>query len=151
VVLEAPAASIVRPPSLHLHAHNLPGLTPAPLFPSQVATSDVVTGPIRLLFPRVPGSIGEAAEFPFSLLGGWGGWPSVLGVGGLDVQVGLGLGKVLRGLGCLGMGTEACAGCPPIAMYGWTLPLQLLIGLFAAVPTMAALPDHALVPACRPG
>ncbi|KAI7839759.1 hypothetical protein COHA_006563 [Chlorella ohadii] len=35
----------------------------------QVATSDVVTGPIRLLFPRIPGSIGEAANFPFSLLG----------------------------------------------------------------------------------
>ncbi|KAI3431818.1 hypothetical protein D9Q98_010571 [Chlorella vulgaris] len=35
----------------------------------QVATSDVVTGPIRLLFPRIPGSIGEASTFPFSLLG----------------------------------------------------------------------------------
>ncbi|EFN51135.1 hypothetical protein CHLNCDRAFT_141337 [Chlorella variabilis] len=35
----------------------------------QVATSEVVTGPIRLLFPRIPGSIGEAADFPFSLLG----------------------------------------------------------------------------------
>lgn len=35
----------------------------------QVATSDVITGPIRLLFPRIPGSIGEAAQFPFSLLG----------------------------------------------------------------------------------
>ncbi|PSC69300.1 signal peptide peptidase [Micractinium conductrix] len=35
----------------------------------QVATSEVVTGPIRLLFPRIPGSIGEAAQFPYSLLG----------------------------------------------------------------------------------
>ncbi len=34
-----------------------------------VDTSDVVTGPIRLLFPRIPGSIGEASTFPFSLLG----------------------------------------------------------------------------------
>lgn len=33
------------------------------------APADVVTGPIRLLFPRIPGSIGEAADFPFSLLG----------------------------------------------------------------------------------
>lgn len=31
--------------------------------------AEVVTGPIRLLFPRIPGSIGEAADFPFSLLG----------------------------------------------------------------------------------
>lgn len=37
--------------------------------PLQVATSEVVTGPIRLLFPRIPGSIGEAAQFPYSLLG----------------------------------------------------------------------------------
>ena len=34
-----------------------------------VATSDAVTGPTRLLFPRVPGGGGEAANFPFSLLG----------------------------------------------------------------------------------
>jgi minor histocompatibility antigen H13 len=34
-----------------------------------VATSDVITGPTRLLFPRIPGGVGEAAEFPFSLLG----------------------------------------------------------------------------------
>lgn len=35
----------------------------------QVATSDVLVGPTRLIFPRVPGSIGEASAFPFSLLG----------------------------------------------------------------------------------
>jgi hypothetical protein len=34
-----------------------------------VATSDQVTGPTRLLFPRIPGGGGEAASFPFSLLG----------------------------------------------------------------------------------
>lgn len=34
-----------------------------------MATSDILTGPIRLLFPRLPGSMGEAADFPFSLLG----------------------------------------------------------------------------------
>jgi minor histocompatibility antigen H13 len=34
-----------------------------------VATSDAVTGPTRLLFPRIPGGGGEAADFPFSLLG----------------------------------------------------------------------------------
>ncbi|GAB4823645.1 hypothetical protein N2152v2_010691 [Parachlorella kessleri] len=34
-----------------------------------VATSDVLTGPIRLLFPRIPGSVTEASFFPFSLLG----------------------------------------------------------------------------------
>ncbi|GBF93215.1 signal peptide peptidase [Raphidocelis subcapitata] len=34
-----------------------------------VATSDQVTGPTRLLFPRIPGGGGEAADFPFSLLG----------------------------------------------------------------------------------
>lgn len=34
-----------------------------------VATSDLFTGPTRLLFPRPPGGIGEAANFPFSLLG----------------------------------------------------------------------------------
>lgn len=48
----------------------LPPTRLGPLAPAvQVATSEVVTGPIRLLFPRVPGSIGEAAGFPFSLLG----------------------------------------------------------------------------------
>lgn len=35
----------------------------------QVATSDVLVGPTRLIFPRVPGSVGEASSFPFSLLG----------------------------------------------------------------------------------
>lgn len=35
----------------------------------QVATSDLVSGPTRLLFPRPPSSIGEASSFPFSLLG----------------------------------------------------------------------------------
>jgi hypothetical protein len=34
-----------------------------------VATSNVITGPTRLLFPRLPGGMGEAADFPFSLLG----------------------------------------------------------------------------------
>eukprot|EP00884_Botryococcus_braunii_P012309 jgi/Botrbrau1/21079/Bobra.0144s0077.1 len=34
-----------------------------------VATSEVFQGPTRLLFPRFPGSVGEAASFPFSLLG----------------------------------------------------------------------------------
>lgn len=34
-----------------------------------VATSEVLTGPTRLLFPKVPGSMGEASFFPFSLLG----------------------------------------------------------------------------------
>ena len=35
----------------------------------QVATSDSLVGPTRLIFPRVPGSAGEASSFPFSLLG----------------------------------------------------------------------------------
>jgi hypothetical protein len=35
----------------------------------QVATSDLITGPTRLLFPKPPGGVGEAASFPFSLLG----------------------------------------------------------------------------------
>lgn len=35
----------------------------------QVATSDAFVGPTRLIFPRVPGTIGEASSFPFSLLG----------------------------------------------------------------------------------
>ncbi len=34
-----------------------------------VATSDAISGPTRLLFPRPPGSVGEASNFPFSLLG----------------------------------------------------------------------------------
>ncbi|MEW5299878.1 MAG: hypothetical protein WDW36_002850 [Sanguina aurantia] len=34
-----------------------------------VATSDIITGPTRLLFPRLAGGTGEAASFPFSLLG----------------------------------------------------------------------------------
>ncbi|KAF5836765.1 signal peptide peptidase-like protein [Dunaliella salina] len=34
-----------------------------------VATSDVITGPSRLLFPRELGGVGEAANYPFSLLG----------------------------------------------------------------------------------
>ncbi|KAG1653557.1 hypothetical protein FOA52_006966 [Chlamydomonas sp. UWO 241] len=34
-----------------------------------VATSDIFTGPIRILFPRAPGGIGEASGFQFSLLG----------------------------------------------------------------------------------
>ena len=39
-----------------------------------VATSDALTGPTRLLFPRFSGSIGEASRFPFSLLGQRAGW-----------------------------------------------------------------------------
>jgi minor histocompatibility antigen H13 len=35
----------------------------------KVATSDIITGPMRLLYPRLPGGTGEAADFPFSLLG----------------------------------------------------------------------------------
>lgn len=35
----------------------------------QVATSNVLVGPTRLIFPRIPGSMGEASSFPFSLLG----------------------------------------------------------------------------------
>ena len=35
----------------------------------QVATSDALVGPTRLIFPRVAGTVGEAASFPFSLLG----------------------------------------------------------------------------------
>lgn len=35
----------------------------------EVATSDLVVGPTRLLFPRSAGGVGEAADFPFSLLG----------------------------------------------------------------------------------
>ncbi len=35
----------------------------------KVATSDVLTGPTRLLFPKIPGGMGEASFFPFSLLG----------------------------------------------------------------------------------
>ena len=35
----------------------------------QVATSDALVGPTRLLFPRVAGSVTEASSFPFSLLG----------------------------------------------------------------------------------
>ncbi|EIE25839.1 peptidase A22B, signal peptide peptidase [Coccomyxa subellipsoidea C-169] len=34
-----------------------------------VATSDILTGPTRLLFPRFSGSLGEGSAFPFSLLG----------------------------------------------------------------------------------
>eukprot|EP00775_Hariotina_reticulata_P010035 gene10035-10191_t len=34
-----------------------------------VATSDLIVGPTRLLFPRGTGGTGEAADFPFSLLG----------------------------------------------------------------------------------
>jgi hypothetical protein len=34
-----------------------------------VATSDVLSGPTRLLFPRFQGSLGEGSGFPFSLLG----------------------------------------------------------------------------------
>lgn len=33
------------------------------------ACADVLTGPVRLLFPRIPDSVGEASFFPFSLLG----------------------------------------------------------------------------------
>lgn len=35
----------------------------------QVATSDIITGPTRLLFPRAAGGVREAADFPYSLLG----------------------------------------------------------------------------------
>lgn len=35
----------------------------------EVATSDAIVGPMRLLFPRNPGGIGDAADFPYSLLG----------------------------------------------------------------------------------
>ena len=34
-----------------------------------VATSNIVSGPTRLLFPRIAGGTGEASDFPFSLLG----------------------------------------------------------------------------------
>lgn len=34
-----------------------------------VATSDVLSGPTKILFPRHAGSVGEASAFPFSLLG----------------------------------------------------------------------------------
>ncbi|GAX72854.1 hypothetical protein CEUSTIGMA_g309.t1 [Chlamydomonas eustigma] len=34
-----------------------------------VATSEIITGPTRILFPRMPGGVGEAADFDFSLLG----------------------------------------------------------------------------------
>lgn len=34
-----------------------------------MATSNVISGPMRLLFPRFPTSLGEATGFPFSLLG----------------------------------------------------------------------------------
>jgi hypothetical protein len=34
-----------------------------------VATSDAIVGPTRLLFPKAMGGVGEAADFPFSLLG----------------------------------------------------------------------------------
>ena len=34
-----------------------------------VATSKLISGPTRLLYPRFTGSVGEASEFPFSLLG----------------------------------------------------------------------------------
>jgi minor histocompatibility antigen H13 len=35
----------------------------------KVATSDALVSPTRLIFPRLPGSVGEASTFPFSLLG----------------------------------------------------------------------------------
>lgn len=35
----------------------------------KVATSDVMSGPTKLLFPRFPGSVSEATDYPFSLLG----------------------------------------------------------------------------------
>ena len=36
----------------------------------KVATStDVMNGPTRLIFPKIPGSMGEASSFPFALLG----------------------------------------------------------------------------------
>ena len=48
-----------------------------------VATSDIINGPTRLLFPRVPGSVGEASFFPFSLLGAlFGGGVAARGGGG---------------------------------------------------------------------
>lgn len=34
-----------------------------------VATSKLVDGPFKLLFPRAIGGVGEAANYPFSLLG----------------------------------------------------------------------------------
>ena len=34
-----------------------------------VATSQLISGPTRLLYPRFSGSMGEASDFPFSLLG----------------------------------------------------------------------------------
>ncbi len=34
-----------------------------------VATSQIIAGPTRLLFPRFAGGTGEASDFPFSLLG----------------------------------------------------------------------------------
>lgn len=34
-----------------------------------VATSDMITGPTRLLFPRGAGGVGEGSDYPFSLLG----------------------------------------------------------------------------------
>ena len=34
-----------------------------------VATSDIITGPTRILFPRIAGGVGEASDFGFSLLG----------------------------------------------------------------------------------
>lgn len=40
-----------------------------------VATSSILSGPTRLLFPRAAGSVGEAAAFPFSLLGRFLGIP----------------------------------------------------------------------------
>jgi minor histocompatibility antigen H13 len=35
----------------------------------QVATSNVLVGPTRLIFPKIPGNVGEASNFPFALLG----------------------------------------------------------------------------------
>ena len=35
----------------------------------QVATSNVLVGPTRLIFPKIPGTVGEASNFPFALLG----------------------------------------------------------------------------------
>jgi hypothetical protein len=47
----------------------------------EVATSDAIVGPMRLLFPRNPGGIGDAADFPYSLLGlGDVALPGVLGL-----------------------------------------------------------------------
>lgn len=37
-----------------------------------VATSQLISGPTRLLYPRFSGSVGEASDFPFSLLGARG-------------------------------------------------------------------------------